>query len=220
MKKTILNFALIALMIIGASSCKEKAKEDSVAETSEMATGETGSFDVDVAASSIMWKGSKPLGSHHGTVNLANGSFTLADGKMTDGKFMIDMKSITDLSGEGQMKENLEAHLKGTAEGKEGDFFNTTEYPFATFILKGISEVDGKMIANGNLTIKDKTNPVEFAVSLYSDANKMTMKSETFKIDRTKWGVNYGSKTVFDNLGDKFIDDEMELTISVVGNKS
>ena len=41
------------------------------------------------------------------------------------------------------------------------------------------------------------------------------VKSETFSIDRTKWGINYGSKSIFDNLGDKFIDDDMEITIDV-----
>ena len=41
------------------------------------------------------------------------------------------------------------------------------------------------------------------------------VKSETFTIDRTKWGINYGSKSIFDNLGDKFIDDDMEITIDV-----
>ena len=43
--------------------------------------------------------------------------------------------------------------------------------------------------------------------------------SETFAIDRTKWDVNYGSKSVFDNLGDKFINDDIELTVTVVANK-
>ena len=46
----------------------------------------------------------------------------------------------------------------------------------------------------------------------------MELKSETFSIDRTLWDVNFGSKSVFDNLGDKFISDEIELTISVVAS--
>jgi len=34
-------------------------------------------------------------------------------------------------------------------------------------------------------------------------------------IDRTKWDVNYGSKSLFDNLGDKFISDNIELQIEL-----
>lgn len=220
MKKTILNFAIATLVTLGAVSCKEKEKEvEKTAETTEVATGVTASFDVDTAASKISWKGSKPLGSHIGSINLSSGTFAMVDGNVTEGKFMIDMNSISNEDLEGDGKTNLESHLKGTVEGKEGDFFNVNTYPFATFILKGVSEVDGGMKAHGNLTIKDKTNPVEFPVSVTTEGNTMTMRSETFKIDRTKWGVNYGSKSVFDNLGDKFVDDEIELTISVVANK-
>jgi hypothetical protein len=32
--------------------------------------------------------------------------------------------------------------------------------------------------------------------------------------------VNYGSKSVFDNLGDNFISDEMELTINVTARRT
>lgn len=73
---------------------------------------------------------------------------------------------------------------------------------------------------NGNLTIKDKTNPIEFPATVSEQGNSVTIKSEPFMIDRTKWGVNYGSKSVFDNLGDKFIDDDMEITVSIVANKA
>ena len=48
----------------------------------------------------------------------------------------------------------------------------------------------------------------------------MTIESEAFTIDRTKWGVNYGSKSVFDDLGDKFINDDIELKILVSAKKS
>jgi len=41
-----------------------------------------------------------------------------------------------------------------------------------------------------------------------------------FTIDRTQWGVNYGSKSVFDNLGDKFINDEVGITITLKAGKA
>ena len=48
----------------------------------------------------------------------------------------------------------------------------------------------------------------------------MMLKSEAFELDRTKWGVNFGSKSVFPSIGDKFISDAMTITLSLVANKA
>jgi hypothetical protein len=48
----------------------------------------------------------------------------------------------------------------------------------------------------------------------------MTLTSEPFTIDRTNWGVNYGSKSIFDNLGDKFISDDIQLTVKLQATKA
>jgi hypothetical protein len=34
-------------------------------------------------------------------------------------------------------------------------------------------------------------------------------------IDRTKYGIRYGGGSFFDNLGDKAISDDFELTVSL-----
>jgi hypothetical protein len=38
-------------------------------------------------------------------------------------------------------------------------------------------------------------------------------------IDRTQWNVVYGSKNIFKNLGDKFINDMVDLKIKVSAAK-
>jgi hypothetical protein len=48
----------------------------------------------------------------------------------------------------------------------------------------------------------------------------LVITSETFTIDRSKWNVQYGSKSFFDNLGDKFINDAIELKINVSATKA
>ena len=58
----------------------------------------------------------------------------------------------------------------------------------------------------GDLTIKGKTNPVTFDLSVYG--NKATAN---VKIDRTKFDVKYGSTSFFDDLKDKAIYDEFDL---------
>ena len=66
-----------------------------------------------------------------------------------------------------------------------------------------------------NIMFSEISQNISFPVQVTSQNNMVQVKSETFTIDRTKWGINYGSKSIFDNLGDKFIDDDMEITIDV-----
>ncbi|SRX53979.1 YceI family protein [Aequorivita sp. CIP111184] len=217
MKSTFLKITLMAFITVGAFSCKNTEKEtemtaEEASEATEMAT----EYTVDTAASQIMWEGSKPTGTHHGTIKLSSGTVHLNEGKAEAGNFVIDMTSITDEDLEGDDKANLEAHLKGTVEGKEGDFFNVKEFPTAKFEMTGI---ENNMV-KGNLTIKDKTNAIQFPATVTMEGDKMMLKSETFEIDRTKWDVNYGSKSVFPSLGDKFINDTMKITVSLVATKA
>lgn len=217
MKSTLLKITLLTFIAVGAFSCKNTEKETETAlEEGAEATAMASEYKVDAAASQIMWEGAKPTGTHHGTIKIASGTVHVNEGKVEAGNFVIDMNSINDEDLEGDQKANLEAHLKGTAEGKEGDFFNVKEFPTATFEMTGI---ENNMV-KGNLTIKNKTNAIEFPATVTMEGDKMMLKSEAFEIDRTKWDVNYGSKSIFPNLGDKFINDTMKITVSLVATKA
>lgn len=222
MKKIVLNITVATLVLTGLVACKEKGADATTGEAQEVAeaTATASDYQVNTETSQIVWLGQKPTGKHHGTVQLVSGTLAVSEGVIEAGKFTIDMNSITDLDLEGEMKENLEAHLKGTVAGKEGDFFDVTKYPVASFELTGISEKEGKSMVAGNLTIKEKTHAIEFPATILTEDTMITLSSEPFQIDRTKWDVNYGSKTIFGDLGDKFINDMIELTIKVVANKS
>ena len=67
--------------------------------------------------------------------------------------------------------------------------------------------------------LKNKINKVKFPVSLTKVDDVVTMTSPEFKINRTLWGVNYGSKSIFDDLGDKFIDDDISLQLDLKEKK-
>ncbi len=211
---------MTAFVFVGMVSCKDNKENETEAMEAMEASDVAINYTVDTDASEITWKGNKPTGSHNGTIDLSSGNFAMNNGAVEAGTFVINMTTITDKDLEGEQKANLEAHLKGTAEGQEGDFFNVNKFGTAKFELTGVSESNGKTMINGNLTIKDKTNAIEFPATISEQGNSVTIKSEPFMIDRTKWGVNYGSKSIFDNLGDKFIDDDMEITVSIVANKA
>ncbi|WP_103070787.1 YceI family protein [Aquimarina sediminis] len=220
--KFISAFALAAL-VISAYSCKGEKKNETEATTAEEvkeAPVEAVKYVVDVASSSIEWIGSKPTEKHNGTLKLSSGTLEVKEGVVESGSFVVDMTSITVLDVEGDEKAGLEGHLKGEGEGKEDHFFNVAKFPRAVFEVTGISEKEGKTFIEGNLTIKEIKKNISFPATTSVEGNVMTLSTESFTINRTDWGVNYGSKSVFENLGDKFINDDIELKISVKANKA
>ncbi len=219
MTKLILRLSICAFVVFATYSCKNNNEGNMEAGEVAEATAGAISYEVDTQTSEILWTGKKPLGSHNGTLKLASGEFFTNNNKIESGKFVIDMNSIEDKDLEGEDKANLEAHLKGSIEGKEDHFFDVKNHPNATFEITEAIDKEGMVNVRGNLTIKGKTNPVEFSANVTTIDGVLTMKSDAILIDRTKWAVNYGSKSVFDDLGDKFIDDTIEIFLNIVAKK-
>lgn len=223
MKKQILTILVVAITCISHVSCKRNESKTEVTNTKAVTTSKKitteNKYTIDTATSAIKWIGSKPTGSHTGTLLLDSGAISTNEQAITSGNFIVNINSLTSTDLDGKAKESLESHLKGTVEGKQKDFFNVTEYPTAKFEITHTKQVDSKTIITGNLTIKDQTQPIEFPATVSFSENNLVLKSETFSIDRTLWGVNFMSKTVFDNLKDKFIDDEIKLSIEVHSKK-
>ncbi|WP_431136102.1 YceI family protein [Psychroserpens mesophilus] len=224
MIKNLFPIALSLVLTFSISSCKNKAEEANTSDAEAAAVSESTSekFTVNVAESAIEWKGFKPTGTHNGTINLDNGVFKTDDGKLQSGTFLIDMSSITvnDLEA-GDGKEDLEAHLKGTVEGKENHFFDVTKFPSAAFEITGTESLAaGKTRLSGNLSIKGQKHNISFPVNITNNGDQITIESDSFTIDRTKWNVNYGSKSIFEDLGDKFINDDIEIKINIKAKKA
>jgi polyisoprenoid-binding protein YceI len=206
--------ALLGLGLLLFVSCK---KEEKVEPTSVEA-GINGVFTAD-STSTIAWIGSKQTGKHSGSIKIKNGEFTVENGKITEGKFTIDMNTISVEDLEGEDKAKLEGHLKGLRNDVEDHFFNVAKYPEAVFEVTAFMNENGSDMLEGNLTIKNKTNKIKFPISVSEEQEVVTMSSAEFNINRTLWGVNYGSKSIFDDLGDKFIDDDITLQINLKAKK-
>ncbi|MAZ26516.1 MAG: lipid-binding protein [Cytophagaceae bacterium] len=220
MKIKFLQVFTLAFVLVAQVSCKENKNETDAgdAENVAEASAEAQKYMVNKEESVIDWKGSKPTGTHTGTIKLESGILRLQDSTLT-GSFLIDMNTINVTDLDGDMKNNLESHLKGTVEGKEDHFFNVKNYPTAAFEITGLEKKDGKWMMAGNLTIKDQKKNIQFPVSYTQDGTTLKLTSEPFTIDRTHWNVNYGSKSVFDDLGDKFVNDDIELTVKVIAER-
>lgn len=222
MKRQIIGLCAVLALTLSTVACKDAKNETEAKDAKAVAEAsmEAAKFKVDAGASTINWMGSKPTGEHSGTIAIESGVVKV-DGDKVTGTFLIDMTSIevTDLKA-GDGKESLEAHLKGNAEGKEDHFFNVAQYPTAAFEVTGVTEKDGKKMMQGNLTIKGTKKNIEFPVSYNVTGDAMELKSEPFTIDRTQWNVNYGSKSVFDDLGDKFVNDDIQLEVKLMAKKA
>lgn len=183
------NFKTIAIALLVAASTIATAQ----------------SKKVDASKSTINWVGKKVTGQHSGTVNIQSGNLIFKGKKLTGGTFVVDMTSLTATDIQGEYQGKLNGHLKAD------DFFGTDKYPTSKLVFKKIaSKGNGVYTVTADLTIKDVTAPVKFDITVKGDT-----ATTTFKVDRTKYGIKYNSGNFFENLGDKTINDDFELTVSL-----
>lgn len=171
--------------------------------------------NVDTASSYIVWKGYKVTGSHNGKVMIQNGELIYDDaGMLTGGGFEIDMTSITCEDLEGEWNDKLVGHLKSD------DFFGVEKYPTAKFVITDVVSrgKPGEYKIVGELTIKETTKEIKFNTVIQEEEGKNVATADV-TIDRSEYNVRYGSGSFFDNLGDKTIYDEFELSINLVTAK-
>ncbi|KLT68316.1 MULTISPECIES: YceI family protein [Flavobacterium] len=160
---------------------------------------------IDVKASTIKWVGKKVTGEHSGTVNFKEGAVVLKGKKLVGGSFTVDMNSLTatDITGEYQGK--LNGHLKAD------DFFGTAKFPTAKLVFKTVAaKATDVYTVTADLTIKGITKPVTFDITVAGNT-----ATTAFKVDRTKYDIKYNSGNFFENLGDKTINDDFELTVAL-----
>lgn len=162
--------------------------------------------NIDAAKSSIEWTGKKVLGSHNGTINFQEGYLQMDGDQIVGGMFVVDMSSIKVTDLEGEMRGKLEGHLRSD------DFFGIANHPTSNLKIKNATQTaEGVYKVNAEITIKGTTEPLNFVLNKTESG-----ATATLKIDRTKFGVRYGSGSFFDNLGDNTISDTFELNVNIV----
>ena len=161
--------------------------------------------EVNIKTSKVTWKGYKVTGSHQGTIAIKSGFLSFEGNKLTGGECIIDMTSLTNTDLEGEYKGKLEGHLKSD------DFFGVEKYPTAKLtITKAKASGKNSYDVTGNISIKGKTNSINFVLSVYGNKANASLK-----IDRSKFDVRYGSTSFFDDLKDKAIYDDFDLIIDL-----
>lgn len=213
---SLLVAAALSWAIMGCSGSNQSGNNvvagDSV---SASALLEGSKQEVDSTASFLSWKGFKPAGEHFGKLPVSKGEVSLRDGKLFGGYVSIAMNNIIVEDLEGEIAAQLKGHLESD------DFFAVQTYPTARFELTNIPNegIDVLKLTElqGNLTLKDVTKNITIPINKVDNLDGATkITSAIFTINRADWNVKYGSRSFFSNLGDKFINDDIELSFVLV----
>ena len=210
MRLSIINITIIGLLLITGCSTKDK---DSSKEVKVLSIIETklnaGSYNVLEDSSQVLWE-CEWLGgaSHDGSVQLISGSIDISSASDVSGNFIVDLNSMKcfDLKNEFTNKK-LIGHLKSD------DFFDVANYPNAVLELVSGESISGNEFKfNGNLTIKGRTHPITFKGTVIE--NNLYYDAELKLIfDRSKYDVRYRSASLFSDLGDRIIADDVKLNV-------
>ena len=213
MKKFLLP-ALFAVAVLGAAPVASAQKMNSA----KMATNAPG-YKLQPQLSTLGWEGKAVTHGHNGSMNFSEGEVLVKGNAVVGGTVIVDMKSMKALD-----IKDAESQGKFVGHMSSDDFFGAEKYPTSTFkivsvtpIKKAAKDADNATIA-GDMTIKGVTQRLSFPAKVGVE-NGVAAASGKVTIDRTKFGLKYGSKSFFDSLGDKAIYDNFDLSFNVIAKK-
>ena len=165
----------------------------------------------------LTWRGRNDNGSHFGVLGLDSGELVHTGHGRVEGWCILDMTSIRsmDLEGDG-LQPVLEAHLKSE------DFFFTSLFPKARFTLKTGSPMKDtpatlpNYAVFGKLELRGIRREMDFQAHLRNLADGKLAFMAHLDLDRTDWGVLYGSARFFQYLGRHRVYDTISVEFRLV----
>ncbi len=172
---------------------------------------EDGHYVLDCSRSSVEWTGRNQNNKHFGTLRFSGGDLSV-QGKGLQGELVVDMTSMENISlADDALQPILISHLKSD------DFFFVREFPAAKLHI-----VRGSVAASPYLTVKNCD--IESELTLRGVEKDLTFQSTItmpergelrmeahFDVDRTRWGVIYGSARFFEHLGMHTVFDDISI---------
>jgi rhodanese-related sulfurtransferase/polyisoprenoid-binding protein YceI len=177
---------------------------------------EDGTYKVNRDESVIEWTGRNPNTKHYGTLQLSRGEITVKDG-IIGGSFDIDMKSIKNINLEGdELQPVLISHLESD------DFFFVKLFPKAFFKIKTATPVKETTFSSPNFKVRGtlELQGIKKGITFPATVNPLPDGGATveahFDVDRTRWGVIYGSSRFFEHLGMHLVFDLISIQLRLV----
>jgi polyisoprenoid-binding protein YceI/rhodanese-related sulfurtransferase len=177
---------------------------------------EDGTYKVNTDESVLEWTGRNPNTKHYGTIQLSGGEITIKN-RGISGSFEIDMTSIKNINLKGNdLQPVLISHLKSD------DFFFVKMFPRALFSLKTVSLVEKANLSSPNFRVKGtlKLRGIKKEITFPATVNPVpeggAIVEAHFDINRTRWGVIYGSSRFFEHLGMHLVFDLISFQLRLV----
>lgn len=219
MKKVFFGLSIIGMAFLASCGSKDTL-EATDAQESATASAESATYSVNTGISSVTWKGgkifqdtSKPEEGHYGSVKLKSGEITVNGGVLESGKLVADQATFesADLNEDAETKAKLDGHLRSA------DFLDVENFPEATFevtAVNALTEGDYNTEISGNLDFRGVPKNITFKANVAEEGDKVTIKSEEFKINRQDFGI------VYKGGGDSIIKDDVMLQLDVTAEKA
>lgn len=174
-----------------------------------------GTYAIDTTQSSVTWTARKKVIQNYidaGSLAPMRGMLVIDEEEhLTEGEVTVDVASL----------EVTETGVGGGFSGLARDllsdrFLGVESFPEAAFVTTGIeSGRKNSFEISGDLTIKGVTQPVVLTATVNPISLETIVLSGDLTIDRTDYGITFGSDRFFDDLGDRVIDDMVDLSISL-----
>ena len=196
------KITLLFLMFLGFSFANSQTKTVQL----------VGNKSSKVITSTIDWWGYKIIKSepftHNGNIKLKNGKFNFKDGKLIDGDFILDMRSITINNASGAEQEKWTKDLKST------NFFDVKQFPLALFHIAKVlpnDKADGyNSLVIGEVTIKGKRKTISFPANVNINGYSVSMETAKITINRHEFNVFYKP-----GIKEYVIKDEMDIQVKL-----
>lgn len=171
--------------------------------------GPDGTYEIDLQQSKVEWTGRNLLNKHYGTIAINSGELRFRAGELVGGTVTLDPSQLHCNDLEGEMHDLLIQHLLSH------DFFDIECFPEMRVEISGASQDE----IEAELTIKSQTHPIRFPIASGLTAEGLPAAQATLAIDRTRWGVLYGSKKLFHRLAGHLVNDQIEIDLRIVTKK-
>lgn len=170
-------------------------------------SGEGEVYVVNEEESSLRWHAERIVGNAHDGNVPFTGKVVVNDDTFVSGAFIIDVANFTS----DDNNQRFMTHVKSE------DFFEVETYPIAELVINSAEATDVANVYNvlADLTIKGQTNDIAFPATIVRDGENIKATAD-FTIDRTRWGIVYDSGSIFSEIGDRAIRDEIEYKLNLV----